>query len=383
MNTAPVTTSEPPPAAQSASAGATPDWSARYFEALAEHRQKARAAQAAGQPLPSVVRRRRADPRFAEHEAEILECLGDVLESEAIRRATATGPIYKPCTDSLLRRLLNIFHPKGDLIYKETLAGMAPYYCQPERPIRAKGGFNFQRRLQALEFKQWEREQAISTAIDLFYMSPEELDALCPLPNSIKRSLTTWPSNTPEPSQTRSRAEPPLRNPASASQSHPNRPSPPSVFSAASAASVVPPSQSSPGSAATQPLSASAPLRDPSSPSATSKPSTPSESAAAPAPAAAIQHPHQENPSAPSAPSAVKNETTDFTDDTDNAPPAPPREKRRRLLWGLAMPPGSKAGVTLYPGFIPPLMRAGAIPAPGKKLPPSSPSIPPPRPDSS
>ena len=184
MNHAPATLTEPPPAASSSCAGLPPgDWAATYFKALAEHSEKALAAQKAGQPLPVIVRRRHADPAFAQREAEVLEVLGDLLESEAIRRVTHRDPGQKhPCSNTLLLRLLEMFHPKWSQKTKGLLARMAPAHCSPLPP--PNGGpfreFNFQTKVQRLQFRKWQRDQAIATALRLFYITPEELDARIP-----------------------------------------------------------------------------------------------------------------------------------------------------------------------------------------------------------
>src|SRR6185295_3671113 len=157
MNTPAATSPIPPP---TAGRGASPDWTEAYFTALARSRQKALAALAAGQKLPAVVRQRFTDPAFAQREAEILECLADVLESEAVRRATATGPIKKTCSDSVLSRLLQIFHPRWSLVQKEALARRAPHHCKPRGVRKPNGEFVFANATQRFEFRQWEREEA-------------------------------------------------------------------------------------------------------------------------------------------------------------------------------------------------------------------------------
>ncbi len=74
--------------------------------------------------------------------------------------------------------------------------------------------------------------------------------------------------------------------------------------------------------------------------------------------------PSQSTPTAHHAPSSASANPT-------------PREKRRRLLWGLALPPGStpKTPSTVYPGYLPYLIRVGAISDPNHRA-PSRPSEP-------
>lgn len=379
----PAASQNPPPPlpgpADSAPASApTQDWCDRYFRALAEHRQKARAALAAGQPLPVVVRRRRADPAFAQHEAEILECLADVLESEAIRRATARTPITKICSDALLNRLLKIFHPKADLLHKQCLAAMAPVHCSPQRPLRAKGDFNFDTALQRLEFKQWEREQAIAVALDLFYLPPEELHALDPHPRPAYRHLTPWngnlvPREAPSvPSVNGTKISPPVHEVFSERTAFCEQTAGHDLECGDTAACrFVEPTLESPlcgvasrlaGTACgmenrTEDLSSWRSEREISQFRPNLSATLPSVSAVTPA----------ESHSTPPAPTSASSPTS-------------PHQPRRRLLWGLAMPPGShpKTPSTVYAGYLPHLIRAGAISTPG-----STSSSRSPRPDSS
>ncbi len=350
MNNPDATLSHPPSPADGGAMPPTGDWTTAYFRALQKHRQKARAALAAGQKLPVVIRRRRADPAFAQHEAEILECLADVLESEAIRRATATGPIHKPCSDALLNRLLKIFHPKyDDLLSREHKAFAAPPQCKPQKPIRAKGPFNFDTALQRLEFHQWEREQAIACAIDLFYMTPEELDALCPIPRRPYRHLTPWPGNYEEYTATEAK---PL-NVAASAAAQPRSPKPSLESSRTNlplsqAATELEPSQNNPATGcererASTSTTVPAPSPKPAA-SAIPTPSTPT------------------TPPGKSAPSAVPQKAAPSTTRTSSPTPSaalprspiPAPKKRRSPIRGLATPKKHvpKSSHPLSPDFL-------------------------------
>ena len=181
MNQVQAITTTPPPSGAASSMAASPDWIHTYFRELAHHTEKARAAQAAGQTLPEIARRRLHDPAFAEEEAILLEAFADYLESEAIRRCcdrSYTESCKKPLgSDTLLIRLLNLFHPKftGLRAIQQSLSRSTQstnHRRSTARPPLPDEEGRFKTRTDLVAFREWERHQAIALALDLLMQPP-------------------------------------------------------------------------------------------------------------------------------------------------------------------------------------------------------------------
>jgi hypothetical protein len=156
----------------------TPEWMAIYLEELFNTCKRARAAQAAGKSLPEIVRIRHADQEFAEREVAILmEAMGDALESEVVERVIPERdgngwpiPRKRYCSEALLIRLLDIFHPHGGpkrMIMNPGSRGrrlLAP--CSREE--------SFKSRKERIAYQTWEREQALALALNLLFNPPPQ-----------------------------------------------------------------------------------------------------------------------------------------------------------------------------------------------------------------
>ena len=158
----PAAPSNPPPPAVDPAAAVTPPWVDIYLNELGTHFQASRALLAAGINFHILAEYRHVSESFAAQEARCQSCLGEFLQSEAIRRSTAVPELnangrrstLSPAGgDRLLIRLLDFIIPG----FRSTLPA-----AQPRRPAADFTAQQFKDRL----LRQEQSLQTVSQQVD-------------------------------------------------------------------------------------------------------------------------------------------------------------------------------------------------------------------------
>lgn len=127
------------------------DWAETYCTVLGKTGMMTKAAKAAGVTIRAVQLRRKVDAVFSKQEQEALEVLGEILESEAIRRAVEGVRHERYHSNG---RLMYVATKYSDMLLLRLLEKVDPTWRRDYRPpaVSTEGGFATRaERLAALE----------------------------------------------------------------------------------------------------------------------------------------------------------------------------------------------------------------------------------------